>query len=317
MNQHRKRPLLRSLAIYPWLVVLLLWFCGFFNYADRQAVYSVFPLLEREFGLTKSQIGPLGSAFMIVYACASPLSGYTVDLLPRRLLDHGWALDLEPDLRRHGAVAELRRSCCSFERLRAWASRSTSRRRCRSWPIITARAPGRAPWRFIRRASIWEQPAERSWRVTWASTSAGDRRSGCWDLRAWPMRCCWDTLWSNHAAAPAPRSRPIPIGPATRKTARTRGTEGLLGKVIRFVANPAAALLLLVFVGANFVAGTFLTWLPSYIFERFETGLWRLVTDVDASGRWRACPARSGAGSRPIGPASAARAAGSGSRASA
>ena len=31
---------------YPWIVVGLLWFCGFFNYADRQAVYSVFPLLK-------------------------------------------------------------------------------------------------------------------------------------------------------------------------------------------------------------------------------------------------------------------------------
>jgi sugar phosphate permease len=32
-------------------------------------------------------------------------------------------------------------------------------------------------------------------------------------------------------------------------------------------------LLLIVFVGANFVGATFLTWLPSYIFERFGLGL--------------------------------------------
>ena len=41
----------------------------------------------------------------------------------------------------------------------------------------------------------------------------------------------------------------------------------------RIVANPAAALLLCVFVGANFVAATFLTWLPTFIFERFDLGL--------------------------------------------
>ena len=40
-----------------------------------------------------------------------------------------------------------------------------------------------------------------------------------------------------------------------------------------FVTNPAAALLLAVFVGANFVAATFLTWLPLYIFEKFELDL--------------------------------------------
>src|SRR5437868_8176146 len=73
-------------AAYPWVVVELLWFCGFFNYADRQAVYSVFPLLTSEFGLSKTQLGLLGSAFMLVYAAASPFTGYTVDLLSRRLL---------------------------------------------------------------------------------------------------------------------------------------------------------------------------------------------------------------------------------------
>ena len=49
-------------------MVGLLWFCGFFNYADRQAVNSVFPLLEQEFALSNIQLGMLGSAFMVVYA---------------------------------------------------------------------------------------------------------------------------------------------------------------------------------------------------------------------------------------------------------
>jgi hypothetical protein len=30
---------------YRWLVVAMLWGMCFFNYADRQAVFSVFPLL--------------------------------------------------------------------------------------------------------------------------------------------------------------------------------------------------------------------------------------------------------------------------------
>ena len=69
---------------YPWLVVGLLWFCGFFNYADRQAVNSVFPLLEKEFSLSDLQLGMLGSAFMIVYASNSPFAGYVVDRVSRR-----------------------------------------------------------------------------------------------------------------------------------------------------------------------------------------------------------------------------------------
>ena len=49
--------------------------------------------------------------------------------------------------------------------------------------------------------------------------------------------------------------------------------DTVLEKIVRIVTNPAAALLLAVFVGANFVAATFLIWLPSYIFETFKVGL--------------------------------------------
>jgi MFS family permease len=48
---------------------------------------------------------------------------------------------------------------------------------------------------------------------------------------------------------------------------------GLVGNIVEVVTTPAAALLLAVFVGANFVATAFMTWLPSYIAERFALGL--------------------------------------------
>ena len=52
---------------YRWYVVAMLWCISFFNYADRQAIYSVFPLLEKELGLSMVQLGMLGSAFAWVY----------------------------------------------------------------------------------------------------------------------------------------------------------------------------------------------------------------------------------------------------------
>ena len=42
---------------YAWYVVGMLWFTGFFNYADRQAIFSIFPLLEKELGLDSVQLG--------------------------------------------------------------------------------------------------------------------------------------------------------------------------------------------------------------------------------------------------------------------
>src|SRR5690349_9275858 len=69
---------------YPWAVVILLWFSGFFNYADRQSVFGVFPLLEKEFHLNKEQLGWIGSSFMLVYAPASLFAGFIVDRFSRR-----------------------------------------------------------------------------------------------------------------------------------------------------------------------------------------------------------------------------------------
>ena len=42
---------------YPWLVVAMLWCICFFNYADRQAIFSVFPLLQKEMNLSLVQLG--------------------------------------------------------------------------------------------------------------------------------------------------------------------------------------------------------------------------------------------------------------------
>ena len=67
-----------------WIVLVLLWWVCLLNYADRQAISSLFPLLEKDFGFTKAQLGLIGSAFMWVYAASAPLAGYAGDRMPRR-----------------------------------------------------------------------------------------------------------------------------------------------------------------------------------------------------------------------------------------
>lgn len=69
---------------YKWYVVAMLWWIAFFNYADRQAIFSVFPLLEREMQLTSVQLGLLGSAFAWVYGICAPLAGNIVDRISRK-----------------------------------------------------------------------------------------------------------------------------------------------------------------------------------------------------------------------------------------
>jgi len=69
---------------YKWHVVAMLWGISFFNYADRQAIFSVFPLLEREMHLSSVELGLLGSAFAWVYGLGAPFAGWIVDRVSRK-----------------------------------------------------------------------------------------------------------------------------------------------------------------------------------------------------------------------------------------
>ena len=77
-------PRIASSPNYGWYVVGMLWFTGFFNYADRQAIFSVFPLLEKELGLNSVQLGLLGSSFALVYGICAPFAGNIVDRVRRK-----------------------------------------------------------------------------------------------------------------------------------------------------------------------------------------------------------------------------------------
>ncbi len=81
---------------YKWYVVGMLWWISFFNYADRQAIFSVFPLLEKEFSLDSVQLGLLGSSFAWTYGLTAPLAGLVVDRIRRKTAIltglHVWSL---------------------------------------------------------------------------------------------------------------------------------------------------------------------------------------------------------------------------------
>jgi MFS family permease len=65
--------------LYAWIVVLLLLVVWMLNYLDRQVIFSVFPLLQREMNVTTFQLGLLGTAFLWVYSFCSPFAGHLAD----------------------------------------------------------------------------------------------------------------------------------------------------------------------------------------------------------------------------------------------
>jgi MFS family permease len=77
----------RTLGLdYKWWVIAMLWFVCFLNYADRQAIFAIFPLLKTELRLTDVQLGIIGASFMWVYAAFGPVAGWLGDRFKRKTL---------------------------------------------------------------------------------------------------------------------------------------------------------------------------------------------------------------------------------------
>lgn len=71
----------------------LLFLVNLLNYLDRQILFALFPLIQSDLRLTDTQLGLLGSAFMIVYLIAAPMLGLLGDRRPRPAL-LGWGIAL-------------------------------------------------------------------------------------------------------------------------------------------------------------------------------------------------------------------------------
>ena len=69
---------------YRWELLFWLWLAFFFNQADRQVFNVVLPMLHRELGLSDVQLGLIGSVFVIANGLMVPLAGFAGDFVSRK-----------------------------------------------------------------------------------------------------------------------------------------------------------------------------------------------------------------------------------------
>jgi MFS family permease len=251
-------------AFYKWLVIAMLWFVCFFNYADRQAIFSVFPLLKSELNLTDVQLGIVGSSFMWVYALALPLAGFVGDRFRRKTLIIG------------GLV---------FWSLITLATAISTR----YWHLVLFRSLEGLGEAFYFPASMslisdYHGKRTRSRAMSlhqssvYAGTIAGGALAGyCGQYYGWrsgfyifgslgvllglvlllTLREAVRGQADESAIAPAAAFNP-------REAAKAAG---------EIFTTPMVLVLIAVFVGANFVAAIFLTWMPSFLNRKFNMSL--------------------------------------------
>lgn len=238
---------------YKWFVVAMLWLVCFFNYADRQSVFSVFPLLRSELGLSDAQLGIVGASFMWVYALVGPAAGWLGDRFSRKGLILGALL--------------------------FWSLATAATAGCHGfWQLTVCRALGGLGEAFYFPAAMsligdYHAPRTRSRAMAlhqssvYAGTVAGGACSG-WIAQnyGWRPMFVWFgmagiavglLLWSLLREPPRGLAEPIAAPASHRERSATL----------------PVALLISAFMGANFVAMVFLTWMPSYLYRTFHMNL--------------------------------------------
>ncbi len=242
---------------YKWLVVAMLWFVCFFNYADRQAIFSVFPLLKSEMGLSDVQLGIVGSSFMWVYAAVGPVAGLIGDRLRRKTLIIGglvfWSLiTIATALSTNYAHLVIFRALEGFgEAFYFPASMSM----LSDYHAADTRS----------RAMAFHQSS------VYAGTIAGGSVAG-WMGQLYGWRSSF-YLFGSAGILYGVFLLLLLREPSRKQVEVETGSRRVIATVRELFSNPMVRLLTAVFVGANFVAMIFLTWMPSFLYRKFDMSL--------------------------------------------
>ncbi len=246
---------------YKWFVVAALWCVCFLNYADRQLIFTVFPLLGKEFQLTDVSLSVLSASFMCAYALFGPLGGLLCDRLSRRKLVLGalifWSIATALTSYAHsylllvagialGGLGEAFYFPAAMSLIADYHSVDTRSRAMalhQSSVYIGSIAGGAAAGYLGQHFG---------WRPGFRLFGAAGIMLGCvlWMILKEPLRGMSDA------------------------TAGALPSSGRLWDGLRAVArNSAVWLLISVFIGANFVAMIFAVWMPTFLFRKFHMSL--------------------------------------------
>ena len=243
---------------YRWWVVVMLWFVCFFNYADRQAIFSVFPLLREEMGLNNVQLGLVAASFSWVYAAFGPIAGFVGDRFQRKTLILGGLI---------------------FWSLITIATALSTE----YWHLLLFRSLEGLGEAFYFPAAMsmvadYHSPATRSRAMSihqssvYAGTIAGGTLAGyTGQLYGWQSGfyifgglgiVLGVVLWGM-------LREPVRGASEGDAAAATAGGAPFWRTVREVYSHPMPRILTIVFVGANFVALIFLSWMPSFLFDKF------------------------------------------------
>jgi MFS family permease len=244
-----------------WLTIGLLWFVFLFNYADRQAIFSLFPLIKTEMKLTDIQLGILGSCFMWVYAVCGPFTGWITDRVSRKALILGalifWSVVT-------GATALAH----TYQQM-IWCRALGGLGEAFYFPAAMAMISDYHGPSTRSRAMSLHQTAVYAGSIAGGSISAVVGQHSGWRASFIVFGGCGVMLGLVLVFL---------LREPGRGQSELRADELLLKKktsvaLKEILGNRMVLLIISIFMGANFVAVVFLTWLPTFLYQKFHMSL--------------------------------------------
>jgi MFS family permease len=245
----------RAVIEYKWRVVAMLWTISFFNYADRAALFTLFPLLEREMHLSPVQLGLLGSSFAWMYGLLAPFSGNLVDRVSRKKAVLG-------GLYAWSVIAACTSLSRGFHQLLAFMT-AEGVGESLYYPASMSMISDYHGQRTRSRAMGFHQTS------VYVGTIAGGFFAGLiGEHYGW--------RWSFLVFGGSGLLLGLALLKFLREPARTADTDQAIAKrpgfqeIVQYIGkSPAALLLLAGFCCANFVAMVLLSWMPKFLYDRF------------------------------------------------
>lgn len=234
----------------------MLWFVCFFNYADRQALSGIAPSLKAEFGFSDQEMGLIGSAFMWVYAAAAPMAGFIGDRVRRKDLILGGCI--------FWSLVTVMTGWCSrlwqFVTVRALEGLGETFYFPASMSLVSDYHSRRTRSRAMsfHQSGVYAGTILGSWLGAWFAAHFG-WRSGFYLFGITGMVLAVVLYFFLREPARETMSPAVVVA--------APGMAVSLGDVFR---TPTAVVLMLVFVGANGVAGVFLFWTPMFLRNKFN-----------------------------------------------
>lgn len=244
-----------------WITVGLLWFVFLFNYADRQAIFSLFPLIKGEMHLTDVQLGILGSCFMWVYAVCGPVTGWITDRVSRKTMILG-SLIFWSTVTAATAIAH------TYPQM-IWCRALGGFGEAFYFPAAMAMISDYHGPATRSRAMSFHQTAVYAGSIAGGSISAVVGQHAGWRTSFWVFGGCGVILGLVLMfLLREPVRGHAELKPGQRSTPKK--TSQALAEIL---GNRTVLALIAIFMGANFVAVVFLTWLPTFLFQKFHMSL--------------------------------------------